>query len=46
MDKNNKIDILNKLPSSIEAEEAVIGGLILDNQSWEQIADILAPHDF
>ena len=46
MDKNNKIDILNKLPSSIEAEEAVIGGLILDNQSWEQIADILTPQDF
>ena len=32
---------LNKTPNSIEAEIAVLGGLILDNEAWEKIADIL-----
>jgi len=27
-------------PHSVEAEQAVIGGLLLDNRAWEQIADI------
>ena len=33
-------------PHSIEAEQAVIGGLLLDNRAWEQIADKLADEDF
>ncbi len=33
-------------PHSIEAEQAVLGGLMLDNRSWEQIADKIAEEDF
>ena len=33
-------------PHSVEAEQAVIGGLLLDNRAWEQIADKLGAEDF
>ena len=33
-------------PHSVEAEQAVIGGLLLDNRAWEQIADRIAEEDF
>jgi len=33
-------------PHSIEAEQAVIGGLLLDNRAWEKIADKITSDDF
>ena len=33
-------------PHSIEAEQSVLGGLLLDNQAWERVADILAEANF
>lgn len=33
-------------PHSLEAEQSVLGGLMLDNQAWEHIADRLAADDF
>ncbi|MCK9202708.1 MAG: AAA family ATPase, partial [Gallionella sp.] len=33
-------------PHSIEAEQSVLGGLLLDNQAWERVADILAESNF
>jgi replicative DNA helicase len=33
-------------PQSIEAEQAVLGGLMLDNQRWDQIADKLGASEF
>ena len=33
-------------PHSIEAEQAVLGGLLLDNRAWENIADKLVDDDF
>jgi replicative DNA helicase len=33
-------------PHSLEAEQAVLGGLLLDNSSWDSIADRLRPEDF
>ena len=33
-------------PHSVEAEQAVIGGLMLRNQSWETIADRIVEEDF
>jgi len=33
-------------PHSVEAEQAVIGGLLLDNRAWEQIADRITDNDF
>jgi len=33
-------------PHSIEAEQSVLGGLMLDNRAWEHIVDRLAETDF
>ena len=33
-------------PHSIDAEQSVLGGLLLDNQAWERVADILSESDF
>ena len=33
-------------PHSIEAEQSVLGGLLLDIQAWERIADVLSESDF
>lgn len=33
-------------PHSVEAEQAVIGGLLLDNRAWEKIADKILVEDF
>lgn len=37
---------LKQPPYSLEAEQSVLGGLILDNQAWAQIADRIAEQDF
>lgn len=33
-------------PHSVEAEQSVLGGLMLDNTAWDKIADLLAADDF
>jgi replicative DNA helicase len=33
-------------PHSIEAEQSVLGGLMLNNAAWEQVADLLIDEDF
>jgi replicative DNA helicase len=33
-------------PHSLEAEQSVLGGLLLDNSTWDSIADRLRPDDF
>jgi len=33
-------------PQSVESEQAVIGGLILDARAWERVADVVAEADF
>ena len=33
-------------PHSVEAEQSVLGGIMLDNAAWERVADKLAPSDF
>lgn len=33
-------------PHSLEAEQAVLGGLMLDNEAWDQIADRVSEDDF
>ena len=39
-------DFLKVPPHSVEAEQAVIGGLLLDNRAWEEIGDRIAESDF
>jgi replicative DNA helicase len=33
-------------PHSIEAEQSVLGGLMLDNRAWDDIADLVREEDF
>ncbi len=33
-------------PHSLEAEQSVIGGLMIDNSAWDRVADIVAAEDF
>ena len=33
-------------PNSLEAEQSVIGGILIDNTSWDYISDILSEEDF
>ncbi len=33
-------------PHSVEAEQSVVGGLLLDNSAWDRIADLLGESDF
>jgi replicative DNA helicase len=44
--KNSKLEQLKVPPHSIEAEQSVLGGLMLNNDSWDQIADRVAGSDF
>jgi len=37
---------LNLPPHSVEAEQSVLGGLMLDAQRWDDVADILTTDDF
>jgi len=41
-----RIDALRVPPHSIDAEQAVLGGLMLDERAWERIADKLYEEDF
>ena len=47
---NNRVDpqleSLRVPPHSIEAEQSVLGGLLLDNAAWDRIADFVNEDDF
>jgi replicative DNA helicase len=44
--RDTATEALKVPPHSVEAEQSVLGGLMLDNNSWEKIADLLVDHDF
>ncbi len=33
-------------PHSIEAEQSVLGGLLIDDQAWDRVADLIGAEDF
>lgn len=33
-------------PNSIEAEQSLLGGLMLDNNAWDKVADVVTANDF
>src|SRR5690606_11047258 len=41
-----QLEYLRVPPHSIEAEQSVLGGLLLDNTAWDRIADVLVEEDF
>lgn len=44
--RDREVAQLRVPPHSIEAESSVLGGLLLDNEAWDRIADLLTPGDF
>ncbi|WP_297325033.1 replicative DNA helicase [Nitrosomonas sp.] len=40
------LDSYKTPPHSIESEQSVLGGLMLDNNAWEKVADIITDSDF
>ena len=43
---DSRVEQLRLPPQSVEAEQAVLGGLMLDNATWDQIADRVSEPDF
>lgn len=41
-----QLDSLRVPPHSIESEQSVLGGLLLDNAAWDRIADFINAEDF
>lgn len=41
-----QLDAIRVPPHSIEAEQSVLGGLLLDNAAWDRIADFIGEEDF
>jgi len=41
-----QLDYLRVPPHSVEAEQSVLGGLLLDNAAWDRITDVLSEDDF
>ena len=39
-------DALKVPPHSLQAEQSVLGGLMLDNTAWERVADRVVEDDF
>jgi replicative DNA helicase len=40
------MDRLQTPPHSVEAEQAVLGGLLIDTQAWDQVGDSIVADDF
>lgn len=45
-DHDNEIRNLNLPSHSIEAEQSLIGGLLLENNAWDKVADLVTEEDF
>ncbi len=44
--KKSKVQNIKLPPHSIEAEQAVLGSLMLDNQRWDVVAEMITDRDF
>ncbi|RZQ54699.1 replicative DNA helicase [Pseudoalteromonas phenolica] len=43
---DHQVDTLKVPPHSIEAEQSVLGGLMLDNQAFDRVAELVVSQDF
>ncbi|MGB5494430.1 MAG: DnaB-like helicase N-terminal domain-containing protein, partial [Sedimenticolaceae bacterium] len=41
-----QMEALRLPPHSLQAEQSVLGGLMLDNSAWDQVADQITEQDF
>jgi replicative DNA helicase len=46
MDRDYSVEKLKVPPNSMQAEQAVLGSLMIDNQTWDSVADQLVESDF
>ncbi len=44
--RNKTVDPLKRPPHSVEAEQSILGGLLLDNQAWDKVSTKLCEADF
>lgn len=44
--KMTDVDSIKIAPQSIEAEQSVLGGLMLDNNAWDHVVERVSEHDF
>jgi replicative DNA helicase len=44
--KDSQVEAARVPPQSLEAEQAVLGGLLLDNAAWDRVGDLLTERDF
>lgn len=44
--KDTQMDALKMPPHSLEAEQSVLGGLLLDNERWDSVAEKVVARDF
>ena len=43
---DTQVEFIKLPPNSVEAEQSVLGGLLLDNAAWDKIADMIGESDF
>jgi len=46
MPRDPQLDALRLPPQSVEAEQSVLGGLLLDNTAWDRVSDIISENEF
>ena len=44
--RDSKVEILKIPPQSLEAEQSVLGGLLLNNEAWDKVAEKVVAVDF
>ncbi|QUM78101.1 replicative DNA helicase [Moritella sp. 24] len=44
--KDSAVDALKVPPHSFEAEQSVLGGLLLDNEAWDRVTEFIVAKDF
>ena len=43
---DSQLEAIKLPPHSVEAEQSVLGGILLDTSAWDKIADLLSESDF
>lgn len=46
LNQDQSLETYKTPPHSLESEQSVLGGLMLDNHAWEKVADVITDHDF
>ena len=46
LNKDPQLEAARTPPNSVEAEQSVLGGLLLENAAWDRVADVITEADF